>query len=624
MPVGSITWGSRDEPNDAMDIPADHEAHSSILQPELNSCAEFTTAGMDNEEPVDVADAADAADADLFEMMSCGQDLARNDHDNPMPSLSEVPATSNHTGLPAVGLQTVPTVTVERFPIETAGIPIIGRPGDMPIYESTQTDLGDNIWAPFHSQCDWEIAHWAKLRGPTSSAVAIYSAFQRTARDFVTFYHRDIIMCIRALYGEPEYAQHLAFAPERHYTDETRSCRIYNELHTGDWWWTVQASLEQQRPGATIIPIIISSDKTQLTLFRGKSAYPVYLTLGNIPKTIRRKPSCRAQMLIGYIPITGLDHMKNQAARRHALTNLFHGCMSHFLAPIGPYGKTGIAMMSGDGVWRRCHPIFAIFVGDYPEQCLVTCTYQGRCPKCNVSPSELGENASFTPRDLKSALNAYMLADGDATTFHAACRNAGLKPVYHPFWETLPHTDIFRSITPDILHQLLQGVMKHLLAWVTSPTALGAEEINARCQRLPLNHNVHLFSHGITCLSRVSGKEHKDICRILLGLVIELPLPNGQSSSRLVRAVRALLDFLYLAQFPTHTTATLVHLADALTRFHENKEIFIDLGTCKQFNFPKLHSLLHYQMSITLFGTTDSYDTEQTERLHIDFTKDAY
>jgi hypothetical protein len=30
------------------------------------------------------------------------------------------------------------------------------------------------------------------------------------------------------------------FAPERHYTNEERTCRIYNEMHTGDWWWTVQ------------------------------------------------------------------------------------------------------------------------------------------------------------------------------------------------------------------------------------------------------------------------------------------------------------------------------------------------------------------------------------------------
>jgi len=33
---------------------------------------------------------------------------------------------------------------------------------------------------------------------------------------------------------------------------------------------------------------------------------------------------------------------------------------------------------------------------------------------------------------------------------------------------------------------------------------------------------------------------------------------------------------------------------------------------------------MHYGPSITLFGTTDNYNTEQTERLHIDFTKEAY
>jgi hypothetical protein len=49
---------------------------------------------------------------------------------------------------------------------------------------------------------------------------------------------------------------------------------------------TLQKELEEKtkKTGCTIIPIIISSDKTQLTTFRGKVAYPVYLTIGNIPK----------------------------------------------------------------------------------------------------------------------------------------------------------------------------------------------------------------------------------------------------------------------------------------------------------------------------------------------------
>jgi len=50
----------------------------------------------------------------------------------------------------------------------------------------------------------------------------------------------------------------------------------------------------------------------------------------------------------------------------------------------------------------------------------------------------------------------------------------------------------------------------------------------------------------------------------------------------------------------------------------------VDLGVRDNFNVPKIHSLLHYSSSIRLFGTTDNYNTEQTERLHIDFTKDAY
>ena len=43
--------------------------------------------------------------------------------------------------------------------------------------------------------------------------------------------------------------------------------------------------------GVTIAPVILSSDKTQLSRFSGdKQAWPVYLTLGNIPKELRRKP----------------------------------------------------------------------------------------------------------------------------------------------------------------------------------------------------------------------------------------------------------------------------------------------------------------------------------------------
>jgi hypothetical protein len=222
----------------------------------------------------------------------------------------------------------------------------------------------------------------------------------------------------------------------------------------------------------------------------------------------------------------------------------------------------------------------------------------------------------------KTVIDTYLLADGNVTTFHHACHNAGLKPIFHPFWETFPLADIFVSITPDILHQMLQGMVKHLIRWLIG--IFGPTAIDARCKAIPPNHNIMLFTKGIASLSRVSGQEHKKMCSILLGLIINLPVPGGWDSSRIVRAVRALLDFLFIAQFQSHTSQTIYHLQQSLSTFHENKAVFSDIGVRQHFNLPKLHSLLHYAASIRLFGTTDNYNTEQSERLHIDLAKDAY
>ena len=69
---------------------------------------------------------------------------------------------------------------------------------------------------------------------------------------------------------------------------------------------------------------------------------------------------------------------------------------------------------------------------------------------------------------------------------------------------------------------------------------------------------------------------------------------------------------------------TIEHLQRCLAAFHDHKAVFLDLGARKNFNLPKLHSLTHYVSSIQLFGTTDNYNTEQSECLHINLAKDAY
>ncbi|KAK7467674.1 hypothetical protein VKT23_004727 [Stygiomarasmius scandens] len=524
-------------------------------------------------------------------------------------------------------------------------------------YQSQVAGTNENKWAPFNSQMDWEVARWAKMRGPSSTAFSelleidgVYEAlglsyksthqldniidteiparrpsFSREeviiAGEAFDLYKRDILECIRALYGAPEHARYLCVVPERHYSDRDKTCRIFHDLYTGRWWWDTQIALEAENPGATIVPIILSSDKTQVTLFRNKTAYPVYLTIGNLPKEIRRKPSHQGQILLAYLPTTKLKHISNKAARRRAVANLFHACMSHLVAPLKDAGIHGTVMQSGDGVKRRCHPILAVYIGDYPEQILVTCGYYGDCPACMAKKDELGIYPCIAAyRNANKAVDAVELIGTDE--WIVACLEQNIKPVQHPFWEDLPYTDIFRSITPDILHQLYQGVMKHLVSWLTD--ICGADEMDARVRRLPPNHGIRQFHKGISSLSRVTGTEHKAMCTFLLGVAVDIPKLTVSQSRTLLTATRALMDFLYLACSPIHTNNTLDGLDEALADFHTNRHIFVDLGVHEHFNLPKLHFLCHYSRAIKLYGTCDNYNTETTERLHIDLTKEAY
>jgi hypothetical protein len=165
-------------------------------------------------------------------------------------------------------------------------------------------------------------------------------------------------------------------------------------------------------------------------------------------------------------------------------------------------------------------------------------------------------------------------------------------------------------------------MMKHLISWVVS--IFGPTVIDTQCKAIPPNHKILLFTKGITMLSQVLGHKHKKMCSILLGLIVDLPVPGGMDLSCMVKATCVLLDFLFLAQFWSHICDTIHQLEECLVTFHNNKVIFVDLGIREYFNIPKLHSLLHYASSIRMFSTTDNYNTEQTEQLHINLAKDTY
>ena len=61
----------------------------------------------------------------------------------------------------------------------------------------------------------------------------------------------------------------------------------------------------------------------------------------------------------------------------------------------------------------------------------------------------------------------------------------------------------------------------------------------------------------------------------------------GIAPSRILAAACGLLNFIYYAQYQSHTTNTLQRMQEALNLFHANKDIFVDEGIRKDFNIPK-------------------------------------
>lgn len=96
---------------------------------------------------------------------------------------------------------------------------------------------------------------------------------------------------------------------------------------------------------------IFAPDKTQLTRLSGdKQAWPVYLAIGNISIDVRQKPSQRATVFLGYIPVCKC-FTKQRCSNDY---KLFRKCVRILLEPMVAARKNGVDMVRGDG-WLRTH-----------------------------------------------------------------------------------------------------------------------------------------------------------------------------------------------------------------------------------------------------------------------------
>jgi hypothetical protein len=145
------------------------------------------------------------------------------------------------------------------------------------------------------------------------------------------------------------------------------------------------------------------------------------------------------------------------------------------------------------------------------------------------------------------------------------------------------------------------------------------KELDQQYKSMPRHKKLRHFSNGISHTTQWTGKEYKAMGQVFMPAIV------GAASVRVQRAVKAISDFVYYAHFETHTKESLEALDAAWSSFHANKDVFKSEGPKRaNFNISKLHNICHYIDSIRFLGTTDGYNTESSERLHIDHAKKGY
>jgi len=165
--------------------------------------SDYNDGNESNDIVLDTADAADGLDADAFEDLTNGVTAASMavpegvlpielaPSIQPLPDLLIQAEDANFEA----NSEPVSNLTITRFPFGHPGAPIpdADQGSESATYQSSQAALDSSVWAPFCSNLDWEIARWAKTRGPTSSALTELLAIPGVCGLRLCIWHRSTI-----------------------------------------------------------------------------------------------------------------------------------------------------------------------------------------------------------------------------------------------------------------------------------------------------------------------------------------------------------------------------------------------------------------------------------------------
>ena len=103
-----------------------------------------------------------------------------------------------------------------------------------------------------------------------------------------------------------------------------------------------------KRKLGTIVPIICASDETHLMNYSGdKSAWPVYITIGNLSSKVRNASSSHRLLLLGLLPITP-KHQSLSEVNKSRIHTILQECVYELLSPLSVPSQEGVILKCAD------------------------------------------------------------------------------------------------------------------------------------------------------------------------------------------------------------------------------------------------------------------------------------
>jgi Plavaka transposase len=104
-------------------------------------------------------------------------------------------------------------------------------------------------------------------------------------------WYKDTLAVLQEILGDVTLRDEMVWGPKKQFDGEGN--RVFSEMWTANWWWDQQLELHPneevpENGSRTVVPLILSSDKTVFGSLSGEaSAWPLYLSVGNIPSKYR-------------------------------------------------------------------------------------------------------------------------------------------------------------------------------------------------------------------------------------------------------------------------------------------------------------------------------------------------